>query len=190
MKTRTTFAIGVGLGLASVLIWKNRKTQNAPLATVPSVDLDRYLGTWYEIAKMPQRYERNCRNVFAEYTKHPDGYVIVHNWCEKSDGSGKINEIYGKAFPVQGGNNSKLKVQFFWPFKGDYWIIELDKEYQFVMVGSPDRKSLWILSRTKTIDDNIFTSLIESAFAKGFPTEVIMRTEQNVDDTKLVTRST
>ncbi len=177
MKQSTKFAIGVGIGLAGVIFWKNRK-QDSPLETVANVDLDRYLGKWYEIAKLPQRYERNCRNVYAEYAKHPDGYVIVHNWCEKTDGSGKIAEIYGKGFPVEGSSNSKLKVQFFWPLRGDYWILELGEEYQYVMVGSPDRKSLWILSRSKTLDDEIFTTLTESAFDKGFPTELVRKTVQ------------
>jgi apolipoprotein D and lipocalin family protein len=171
------FLFTAGALLLGAFIINSCSSTNAPLDTVPSVDLDRYMGKWYEIASIPQRFSKGCRCTTAEYTFNTaDGYVEVYNSCLKE---GKVSDVKGKAFPVEGTNNSKLKVQFFWPFKGEYWILELDPEYRYVMVGSPDRESLWFLSRTPTMDDATYARLEQLANTKGFPVEQLEMMDQN-----------
>ena len=148
--------------------------QNVTLTTVSSVDLQRYTGTWYELASYPQFFERGCSNVRATYTAQKD-YIKVFNQSTKD---GKPNEITGKAFVVPNSGNAKLKVQFFWPFKGNYWIIDLDKDYKWAIVSDPKQKTLWILSRTKTMDEILYNSLIDSLVKKGFDKQKIVKMVQ------------
>jgi len=144
------------------------------LTTVSSVDLNRYLGTWYELASYPQFFERGCTNVKATYTLK-DGYVEVYNESLKD---GKLNNIKGKAFVVPNTGNSKLKVQFFWPFKGNYWIIDLAPDYSWAIVSDPKLKTLWILSRNKTMDVGLYNSLLEKLVIKGFERNKIIKMVQ------------
>ncbi len=178
MKKETQLWLTAGALLAAATVISLRSGSNAPLETVPSVDLDRYQGRWYEIARFPQRYEKGCHCVYAEYTKHPDGYVEVYNFCRKGGPTGKAEAATGKAFPVAGSHNSKLKVQFFWPFRGDYWVLDLDPDYQHVLVGSPDRKSLWVLARTPQLDNAQYNRLVQIAQQKGFLVEKLQVTDQ------------
>ena len=108
------------------------------LTTVPIVDLKKYSGTWYEISSYPQFFERGCSNVRATYTAK-SGYIEVFNQSIKN---GKPNDIKGKAFVVKNSGNAKLKVQFFWPFKGNYWIIDLADDYSYAVVSHPNKKYL------------------------------------------------
>ncbi|WP_347157299.1 lipocalin family protein [Pontibacter chitinilyticus] len=180
MNKNTKIIIGAGTALAAALVLTgDTRRKYAPLDAAVEVDLDRYQGRWYEIAKLPQRFEKGCHCVYAEYTKNPKGYVEVLNSCRKGGSTGKVKEIRGKGFPVEGSNNSKLKVQFFWPFKGDYWILELDPEYQHALVGSPDRESLWILSRKPTLSRGIFERLVQLAAELNFPVEQLTMTDQS-----------
>ena len=144
------------------------------LTTVSSVDLNRYLGTWYELASYPQFFERGCSNVKATYALK-DGYVEVYNQSLKN---GKPNNIKGKAFVVPNTGNAKLKVQFFWPFKGNYWIIDLATDYSWAIVSDPKLKTLWILSRTKTMDAKLYNSLLEKLVIKGFDKNKIIKMVQ------------
>jgi len=179
MKKRTKYWLAAGgLVAAAAAVGKYSK-KNDPLDTVPGVDLDRYQGRWYEIALLPQRFEKGCHCVFAEYTRHPGGHVEVYNHCRKGGPDGREKTAKGKAFPVAGSHNSKLKVQFFWPFRGDYWVLELDPDYQHVLVGAPDRASLWVLSRTPRLDPAIYNRLVQSARQKGFPVEKLQLTDQS-----------
>lgn len=144
------------------------------LSTVASVDLKRYSGTWYEIASYPQFFERGCSNVRATYTAK-DRYIEVFNQSLKK---GKPNDIKGKAFVVPENGNAKLKVQFFWPFKGDYWIIDLADDYSWAVVSDPKMKTLWILSRTPKMDEVLYNLLIEKLVKTGFDKEKIVRMVQ------------
>ncbi len=150
-----------------------------PLETVQSVDLQKYLGKWYEIALLPTSFEEGCHCTTAEYSLIDSETVRVINTCNEDSADGKIDRAKGKAFIVEGSNNAKLKVQFFWPFKGDYWILELDNDYQYALVGAPSREYLWILSRTPQLDQKIIDKLLKSAEQKGFDTSKMIYTDQS-----------
>jgi apolipoprotein D and lipocalin family protein len=178
MKQRTKLWLSAGALLTAIVVVSSRSRKQGPLGTVPGVDLERYQGRWYEIAALPQRFEKGCHCVYALYKINPEGYVEVQNFCRKGGPAGKEETAKGKAYPVEGSNNSKLKVQFFWPFRGDYWVLELDPNYQHALVGSPDRESLWILSRTPTLDQAIYNRLVQAARQKGFPVEQLRLMDQ------------
>lgn len=153
--------------------------------TVPSVDLQRYLGTWYEIARLPMRHEPpDYRDVTATYSLQEDGKVRVAN--RAIDGDGERQEATGEAAPVRGSHNSKLEVSFLpegmrWiPFtKGDYWILRLDPEYRVALVGSPDRKYLWLLAREPRIDSATRLEYLAAAQAQGYELDELIDTPQS-----------
>lgn len=148
-----------------------------PLDVVDRVDIQKYLGKWYEIARLPFSQQEGCSCTTAEYELIDETTIRVINKCIKN---GELDDATGKAFVVEGSNNAKLRVQFFWPFRGDYWIIELDKEnYQYAVVGTPSRKYLWILSRTPKMDESIYNSLLEKISAKGFDINKLIITKQD-----------
>lgn len=143
-----------------------------PLDTVASVDLSKYAGTWHEMASYPSSFQKGCNCTTATYTV-VDGHVKVENKCYRN---GKWDGIEGKAFVVQGSGNAKLKVQFFWPFKGDYYIISLADDYSHALVGHPNRDYLWILSREPEMDATIYDQLVKKAIDSGFDVNRLVRT--------------
>lgn len=150
---------------------------NVPVETVSHVDLNRYLGRWYEIAKYPNVFERKCdRNVTATYSIRPDGKISVVNACTTREG--KPNQSAGWAKIVDQQTNAKLKVTFFWPFFGDYWIIDLGHNYEYAVVGEPSRKYLWILSRTPKMDETVYAQLVSRLAAKGYDVAKLERMPQ------------
>jgi apolipoprotein D and lipocalin family protein len=145
------------------------------LDVVPHVDLNRYVGQWYEIARLPNRFEKKCANsVTATYSLRTDGKIEVVNRCRKS--SGDYTTAKGKAKVVDKTTNAKLKVTFFWPFYGDYWILDLGKNYEYAVVGAPNRKYLWILSRSPQMDETVYRQLLAKMAARGFKTEQMIKT--------------
>lgn len=143
------------------------------LEVVAQVDLQRYLGKWYEIAHLPFRFENDCTDITATYSLSEDGKISVLNECLKE---GKLKQAKGKAKVVEKSTGAKLKVTFFWPFSADYWIIDLGKNYDHAVVGTPNRKYLWILNRTPQMDDALFSQLVESAKSKGFDVNKLIKT--------------
>ena len=148
------------------------------LETVPNVDLKKYAGKWFEIASFPQRFQKGCNCTTAEYTATNKGYLIVENRCNKGSVSGKQSFIKGKVFVDENSGNAKLKVQFFWPFKGKYWIIDLADDYSYAVIGHPNRKYLWILSRTPKMNETLYQQIISGIKKKGFDTSKIKTTNQ------------
>lgn len=142
--------------------------------TVASVDLQRYLGTWYEIARLPMRHEpEDYTDITATYALNPDGTVQVRNRAR--DGKGQPQESVGEATVVEGSGNAKLEVSFMpdglkWvPFtKGDYWILRLDPEYRTALVGSPDRKYLWLLAREPALPAPVQQAFLDAARGQGY----------------------
>jgi apolipoprotein D and lipocalin family protein len=145
------------------------------LEVVPHVELKKYLGKWYEIAHLPAKFEEGCNETTAIYTLLKDGSISVLNQSIKN---GKIKQAKGKAKVVDKNSNAKLKVTFFWPFFGDYWIIKLGNDYDYSVVGTPNLKYLWILSRTPQMDDALYSQLIEYAKSKGFEVNKLIKTLQ------------
>jgi len=153
--------------------------QSTPVPpTVQRVDLNRYAGTWYEIARLPVWFENGCVGVTAQYTTRPNGKVTVLNASYLRSLDGQRKSITGTARVTDPPANTKLKVMFFWPFEGDYWILRLDPDYRWAAVGSPDRDTLWILSRTPTLDDTLYNSIIASLKTDGFPVDQLEKTPQ------------
>jgi apolipoprotein D and lipocalin family protein len=172
---RIALLIALAVGFVSLTA---AASDRRPLEVVRSVDLDRYLGTWYEIASYPAWFQRDCTAVTAEYGLREDGLISVVNSCRKGSLEGKLKQSKGRAKVVDETTNAKLKVSFFGPFWGDYWIIDLDPDYRWVVVGVPSRKYLWILSRTPTIDEVLYQEIVGRLPAVGYDPALLNRTKQ------------
>ncbi|MEW6595048.1 MAG: lipocalin family protein [Thermodesulfobacteriota bacterium] len=152
-----------------------------PPATVPTVDLARYSGTWYELARLPMWFQRVCLQSQAEYAVLTETTMAVRNTCPTSEGGRK--EARGVASVVGATSNAKLTVRFDnwfsrlfpWLTTGDYWILDLDPGYRTAIVGTPDRRFLWILARTPAVEPETFRRLVEQARTQGFPTDELLR---------------
>lgn len=147
-----------------------------PLQTVGQVDLNRYLGKWYEIARYAHRFQKGCASSMATYSFRDDGKISVLNEC-REESTGKLRQAEGKAWVVDKVSNAKLKVSFFWPFSGDYWIIDLGKNYEYAVIGHPGRKYLWILSRTEKMEQELYENIISRLDAQGYDTTKLIRTD-------------
>lgn len=154
--------------ITGLIIMATTRKELPELKTVPRVDLNKYAGKWYEIASFPQRFQKGCHCTTAEYTLSEKGYVIVENRCNKDSVNGKESYIKGKAFVEEGTGNAKLKVQFFWPFRGKYWIIDLANDYSYAVVGHPNREYLWILSRTPEMNTETYKQILLRLSENGF----------------------
>jgi apolipoprotein D and lipocalin family protein len=175
MNARLPRLLVVGAGLLAIAALARAAAADAgvPLRTIPSLDLPRYLGTWYEIAKYPNRFQRQCAgDTMAQYTLLPDQSIEVRNRCRRVDGS--VDEAVGAARLNGGPGSPKLKVRFApaWlsalPFVwGDYWVIDLDPQYQLAAVSEPGRQYLWILSRTPTVSPQAYDALVQRLARQG-----------------------
>lgn len=148
-----------------------------PLEVVPSVDLIRYVGKWYEIASFPTSFQKGCAGSTADYSLGPDGSIGVLNQCRKEP-DGALQSARGTAWVTDPATNAKLKVQFFWPFSGDYWIIDLGRDYEYAVVGHPSRDYLWILSRSPRMADETYERVRERVRQKGYDTGRLVKTPQ------------
>lgn len=165
-------------GLIIFLLCMTNSLSSQILQTVPYVDAQKYAGKWYEIASYPQIFQKGCYCTTAEYTLTDKGYLVVENQCNKHSLTGKRSYIKGKAFIERNTGNAKLKVQFFWPFRAKYWIIDLADDYSYAVVSHPNRKYLWILSRTPIMNDTIFQRILLRLRAKGFDVGKLQLTPQ------------
>jgi apolipoprotein D and lipocalin family protein len=149
--------------------------KSKPLSTVQYVELNKYLGKWYEIAALPQRFERDCSHATTEYSLNNDGSIKVINTCVKD---GRIKVSKGKATVTDTKTNARLALQLQWPFKTRYWIIGLAHDYSYALVGHPNRKYLRVLGRKPEMDDQTYNYLVNLAANKGFDVRNLLRTEQ------------
>jgi apolipoprotein D and lipocalin family protein len=163
--------------LAAFLVSCAHAPSGAPLQTVAHVDLQRYAGRWYEIATIPMSFQKGCVGVTASYTLRKDGDVDVVNTCRKETLDGPERSVSGKAWAVD-PSGAKLEVQFFWPFHGAYWIIDLDPEYRWAVVGNPSREYLWILSRTTQMDEKTYDAILSRVRAQGYDLANLLKTPQ------------
>jgi apolipoprotein D and lipocalin family protein len=170
------FAVGLAAGAAGA-------GQDRPVQTVAKVDLSRYVGEWFEMARFPNRFQRQCLgDVHAVYAIRQDGRLDVVNRCRTTDG---VTEARGVARVVDSQSAAKLKVRFapavlsFLPAVwGDYWVVGLAPDYSWATVGSPDRKYLWILGRTSSIGTEAYAAALDAARSNGFDVGRLIRTEQ------------
>ncbi len=146
------------------------------LEVVPKVELNKYLGKWYEIAHLPAKFQEGCEQTTATYSLLDNGSIAVLNECKKD---GKYKKAKGSAKVVDKITQAKLKVTFFWPFYGDYWIIKLGNDYEYSVVGTPNRKYLWILSRTSKMDEQLISQLLDFVKSKGFDITNLIRTNHS-----------
>lgn len=157
-------------------LWScNTKSGKAvhPLEVVTEVAIERYTGTWHEIARYPNRFQKDCAATTATYILQQDGTLKVINRCRKGSPDGPEKSVTGKAWIVDAAVPAKLKVSFVpvigrWLFAGDYWIIQLDPDYHYAVVGHPERKYLWILSRTAVMDDETFNMIVRRLEQQGY----------------------
>jgi apolipoprotein D and lipocalin family protein len=152
--------------------------ERVPLPTVSYVDLPRYVGTWYEIASYPHRFQKGCVATRAVYTLNADGTVGVVNECRLGRLDGSLKVVEGLARVVDANTNAKLEVSFFRPFWGSYWIIDLDPDYRWAVVGHPSRNYLWVLSRSPTLNAAVYRQIVERLPTLGYDPARLNRTLQ------------
>jgi apolipoprotein D and lipocalin family protein len=168
------------LTLVIIMIFNTVQSQKTP-SVVPSVDLNGYKGIWYEIARLPNFFERKLKCTSATYTLRDDGKITVLNKGYYLSDPKKSTFSKGTAWIPDKNCPAKLKVQFFWPFSGDYWIMELDKDYRYVLVGDPSARYLWILAREKKMDEATYKMLLQKAVDNGYDVKTIIRVEQDCE---------
>ena len=151
-------------------------------STVENFELNKYLGTWYEIARLPNRFEKDLVGVTATYKMRDDGKVAVINQGYKNTLDGKLKKATGKA-RIPDPSVAKLEVSFFWIFYSDYYILELDTiDYQYALVGSSSDNYLWILNRTPQMDEDIYNKLVASAKERGYDTNELFKVPQKTNE--------
>lgn len=139
-----------------------------PPPTVSSVDLSRYVGVWYEAARYENDFQdANCLNVTATYAVKADGDISVLNKCRDAAGT-ETESAEGSAYIADTTTNAKLRVTFFWPFYGDYWIVALADDYSWVIVSEPNREYFWILTREPLMPGAALDGLVDRAVSLGF----------------------
>jgi apolipoprotein D and lipocalin family protein len=167
LRRLASFILG-SLALGGCSASTTERLRLPPLQTVPHVDLERYLGTWYEIASFPQRFQRGCTATSATYRLREDGDVDVLNRCRLGSPQGKEKSARGRARVVDRASNARLEVSFFRPFWGQYWIVDLGQDYEYAVVGHPSRDYLWILGRTPAMDPAVYEAIVARLRVQGY----------------------
>lgn len=178
MRSAPLYAI---MGLAALLAGCNvhggRPSGNASVpAPARTVDLNSYLGKWYELARYEAPFQKGCEAVTADYALRTDGKINVVNACRQGSPDGALKRSTATARVVEGSGNARLKVQFFPPFEGDYWVLDHAPNYAWSIVGEPTGKYLWILSRTPKPDERAYQALVKRVAAMGYNTDILRRT--------------
>ena len=170
--------------LAAFLPWsdaavaKNYRDRSAPIGVVANLDIERYLGKWYEIARFPNRFERDCEGVTAEYAMRDDGKIRVLNTCRKGSPDGPVETAEGVA-TVDGPGRLKVTFVPWLPFaKGDYWVLHVDAAYSFAVVGEPKGNTGWILARAPQMAQGDYDKAIAVLQAAGYDTSRLRRVQQ------------
>ena len=144
----------------------------SPNKTVDRVDLERFAGKWYSLSSIPTVFDKDTRETTTTYTLNKDGYYNVLTVAKKGDDN-ELHTYKSKLFPTE-TRNGEMKAQFLWPFKVDYWVIDLAPDYSYMIVGHPDRKFLFIMSRKPAMDKKLFDELVTKCKAMGYPVEKLV----------------
>lgn len=176
---RKTFLLSIFL-LSSICNAQKAMIDNS---VVSSLDLDRYLGKWYEIARYDHKFERDLVGVTAEYSMRKDGKIKVLNSGYKGSLDGELSTAVGKAKIPNSAEPAKLKVSFFLFFYGDYYVMELDEDYQWAIIGSSSQSYLWILSRKPIVEPTLYADLVKKIEARGYDTSLLIKVEQDANST-------
>lgn len=178
MRKAAIFAImGAAALLAGCNVHGRQPSGNTSVpAPARTVELNRYLGKWYEIARYEAPFQKGCEAVTADYALRTDGKINVVNSCRQGSPHGALKSSTATARVIDGTGNARLKVQFFPPFEGDYWVLDHARDYGWSIVGEPSGKYLWILSRTPKLDERAYQSLVNRVAAMGYNTSILRRT--------------
>lgn len=169
---------GYALTLALMSASSAGMAQTVPREPARSVDLNRYLGKWYEQGRYEQSFQRGCEAVTAEYGRLPDGRISVLNTCRQGSPRGDLRTGKATARVVEGTGNAKLKVSFFWPFEGDYWVLDRAPDYSWAIIGEGSGEYLWILTRARTLSEARYKALTRKAEQFGYDISKLRRTLQ------------
>lgn len=179
MPTRSLLALPLALAAAGCAAPPARDAPPPP-RTVAAVDLARYAGLWHEVARFPNRFEDGngllCADVTAAYAPRPDGRIGVVNRCRNAAAGGEERVAEGRAYAVEGSGGAKLRVSFFWPFYGDYWVLGLSPDYRWAVVGDRRRNYLWVLARAPDLAEADYAAAVEIARREGFDVRRLRRT--------------
>lgn len=173
---RPFIALTLTAALAACILPPVNRDARVPLGPVAQVDVDRYAGRWFEIARFPNNFERGCAGVTAEYARREDGRLSVVNTCREPDG--ELRRAEGSARIVDSVSNAKLKVRFGGPFEGDYWVLDRASDYSWSLVGEPRGRYLWVLAREPKISDALKAELVDKLKARGYNTDALHWTQQ------------
>ena len=167
------------LAVALFTSFQNPESMNTiDTSTVAHLDLKRYLGKWYEIARFPNSFEKDLVGVTATYSMRRDGKIKVVNQGYKGTLNGKLSRSVGKAKIPDPNHPARLKVSFFLFFYGDYYVLELDEDYQYAMIGSSSPNYFWILSRSPQMDEEVYQMLLEKARGRGYDLSTLIKVKQ------------
>lgn len=164
------------LGLSGCHAAQDSNTQTIDNSTVPVFDVRRFMGQWYEIARYEHRFEKGMTHVTATYSLQEDGSIKVKNEGYKN---GKHKEVEGRAKQPDPADPGKLKVSFFLWFYSDYYVLDIDPDYRYVLIGSSSDKYLWIMSRDKTLSKEKQAELLDKLRVRGYDTEKLLFVDQN-----------
>ena len=159
------------LSFVSVVVIWSCSPSYLILNPVEDFDIERYMGKWYEIERLPNKFEEVLEDITAMYILRDDGYITVINEGRLIEDKSRVKQAKGKAWAPNPREPSKLKVSFVWPFSGDYWVLRVDPDYNYALVGDPTGKYLWILSRERKLDPEIVLELKNYASILGFSVE-------------------
>ena len=162
--------------------------ENKELEVVSTLDLKKFQGTWYEIAHKPWFPEKDCFSMIAHYKLTEDNNIEVTNICRKNAFDGEISKVTGTAWLADPKIKAKWEVQFIWPFTLDYWVIDLEENYNYAVIGEPDRDNLWILSRKPIMEKGLLSKIIETTKHKGYDLSNLILTPQDPLYSKCLTQ--
>jgi len=162
--------------------------ESRKLEVVSSLDLKKFQGTWYEIAHNPWFPEKGCFYMIANYKLTKENNIKVTNICRKNGMDGQISKVSGIAWLVDPKIKAKWEVQFIWPFTLDYWVIELEENYNYAVIGEPDRENLWILSRKPIMEKELLSRIIKNTKSKGYDLSNLILTPQDPLNSKCMTQ--